>query len=55
MQAISFFRLSDRLSLFGFLVAATFLAHAATADDQPNFIIVMTDDQGWGDAGYAGL
>ena len=43
-----------RIIAYIVLAASTFLAHAATADDQPNFIIVMTDDQGWGDAGYAG-
>jgi arylsulfatase A-like enzyme len=43
-----------RINAYALLAASTLLAHAATADDQPNFIIVMTDDQGWGDAGYAG-
>lgn len=39
------------------LVAASMLAVTlidARADDRPNFILCMADDQGWGDVGYNG-
>lgn len=31
---------------------ATFTAHAAAESDRPNVVLVMADDQGWGDTGY---
>jgi len=34
-----------------FLCASVFLVQAS---DRPNFILCMTDDQGWGDVGYNG-
>ena len=30
------------------------LAPAATAQEKPNFIVIFTDDQGWGDLGVQG-
>jgi arylsulfatase A-like enzyme len=37
-----------------FLLLIVISTVAWAADTPPNFIVVMTDDQGWGDAGYAG-
>ena len=47
-------RLFGILCFFSRLVIASFLSQAIGADDRPNFIVVMSDDQGWGDTGYAG-
>lgn len=47
-----------RLRLLSLLPAALPLALAAAAPaarpDRPNFVLCMTDDQGWGDVGYHG-
>jgi len=37
-----------------FLLAATGLATVAHAADKPNIVLVMADDQGWGQVGYNG-
>lgn len=44
------------LSVFCVLVQATRGVQAVQADGhrRPNFIFILTDDQGWGDAGFAG-
>ena len=47
------------LQVLMLIVAPTVLLALCTpnllgVEPGPNFIIVMTDDQGWGDAGYAG-
>src|SRR5262245_65561488 len=37
------------------LLALLLLAGELRAADRPNFILCMTDDQGWGDVSYHGL
>ena len=37
----------------GLLATEVPLSHAAAASP-PNFVLVMADDQGWGDMGYTG-
>ena len=39
------------MRLFSFLLLV-FLSHAKAAQKQTNFILVMADDQGWGQTGY---
>jgi arylsulfatase A-like enzyme len=46
--------LSARLIAIVPFVSIFLIPVATNAEERPNFIIVMTDDQGWGDAGYAG-
>ena len=36
------------------LIFCLFLPLAIVADDRPNILLVMADDQGWGDAGFMG-
>ena len=36
------------------LATALFFADKTRADDRPNMIFVMSDDQGWGDVAYNG-
>ncbi|MEJ6571544.1 MAG: sulfatase-like hydrolase/transferase [Akkermansiaceae bacterium] len=36
------------------LIASCILAHSAIAADQPNIVLVMCDDMGWGDVGFNG-
>lgn len=42
-----------RLSL-ACLLSALAICHSAFAADRPNIVLVMADDQGWGDTGYNG-
>ena len=35
-----------------FFLLPAFLISAQIFGDQPNVIIILTDDQGWGDVGY---
>ena len=39
---------------FGVFLAAALAAPAAAAADRPNVVVVLTDDQGWGDLGING-
>lgn len=39
----------------GLAVFSVVLAVPAPGDDRPNFVLCMTDDQGWGDVSYNGL
>ncbi len=41
-------------SIGTFLVSFCGLLHSALAADRPNVVLVMADDQGWGDTGYNG-
>ncbi|MFK7818356.1 MAG: sulfatase [Planctomycetaceae bacterium] len=45
--------LSGRL-LLAFLTLCLLAAKVVAADERPNVILVMADDQGWGDVGYNG-
>ncbi|MGB0745246.1 MAG: sulfatase-like hydrolase/transferase, partial [Opitutales bacterium] len=36
------------------LACLTLMASAASSAERPNIILIMTDDQGWGDVGYNG-
>lgn len=40
--------------VMGMLVTASWLANVAVAEQRPNMIFVMTDDQGYGDVGFMG-
>ena len=42
------------LKILLFLAMALVCHHTAFAVERPNFILCMTDDQGWGDVGYNG-
>lgn len=41
-------------SLFACLAVVCSFAASLSADDRPNVVLVMADDQGWGDVGYNG-
>ncbi len=47
------FKLCPMLAVSATLAGAAILPSAA-ADAKPNIVLVMTDDQGWGDSGYNG-
>jgi len=52
MQRRSFFASIVKLGGCSFIAGSSFLSEGKTLSSLPNIVLVMADDQGWGDTGY---